>query len=128
MRVCARKHEEVELSLAHQQTPKPLLTLSQLSSTCQICPIIVFAQEQIRNRNTLILSDVHSSELIFIPTAPPREFFYLFFLSPLSFAGVFSRISPPLGADRWRSGPQCARQGVPHGQTESRGILLAVIC
>jgi hypothetical protein len=33
-----------------------------------------------------------------------------------------------IGTDRWMSEPPCARQGVPHGQTESGGIVLAVIC
>jgi hypothetical protein len=30
--------------------------------------------------------------------------------------------------DRWRSEAPCVRQGVPRGQTESGGIVLAVIC
>jgi hypothetical protein len=33
-----------------------------------------------------------------------------------------------IGTGRWRSEPPCARQGVPHGQTESGGIVLAGIC
>jgi hypothetical protein len=33
-----------------------------------------------------------------------------------------------IGTDRWRSEPPCVRKGVPHGQTESGGIVLAVVC
>jgi hypothetical protein len=33
-----------------------------------------------------------------------------------------------IGTDRWRSESLCARQGVPHGHTESGGIVLDVKC
>jgi hypothetical protein len=32
-----------------------------------------------------------------------------------------------IGTDRWSSKPPCVRKGVPHGQTGSGGIVLAVI-
>ncbi len=33
-----------------------------------------------------------------------------------------------IGTDSWMYAPPRARQGVPHGQTETGGIVLAVIC
>ena len=33
-----------------------------------------------------------------------------------------------IGTDRWRSEPPCVRNGMPHGQTDSGGVVLAVVC
>jgi hypothetical protein len=64
-----------------------------------------------------------------IPLSRARERALSRLLLLLRSPPVVSELSLSLiGTDRWLSEPPCVRQGVPHGQTESGGIVLAVVC
>jgi hypothetical protein len=109
------RHEDVEPckpKIAHTtvDTVTALLHVSDLfqcvvPDAVRRISITVFAHAKIRNRNTLVLSDLHSSELLHSPLSPKRVFcfplpsflpwslfphFPTLLLPPLAFLGVWT--------------------------------------